>query len=520
MNKYLDEPLKSRLKKNSITNIIYFCILIPINFIITPLILKFVGKETFGIWTLTWTILAFMEFLSLQTPSAVAVFVPKYDPEKESGKINEILNTLFVFYFVIALVFTGLFMVSENQLIKLFFKVDQPLLEKARFVLGFSFYIFIVNFILLSFGYLLSGFNIYYIYNILHIIIGTARFILFIVVLYAGFGIKGITIVQMLSIIAETILILVFTRIVFLRLSFNPVLFSFKRLKEMLSLSLKMLVTRIAGTVNYNVDKLVLGYFLNPVVAGFYQIGSNMAKYISTLPDMLGLTSLLPAASELRAKDQMHKMEILYEKANKYMFFAALFMCAGIIIFGNDFVNLWLGPGYESVYVVMVFLAGAYTYNLLGYSAINLLNGLERVNGPMIISLLGAAMNIILSIILARKFGLSGALTGTAISMFASATAMYILFYKLLKYRLNFARVFFKPALSILISYAAYYLVNKFISVRMNWIFFLIEVIIFSIAFIVLSVFVFRHFDEYDMDLIKGILKIGNKSNLKSRKKA
>jgi O-antigen/teichoic acid export membrane protein len=482
------------------------------------MILRFVGKEAFGIWTLTWTILAFMEFLTLQTPSAVAVFVPKYDPEKETGKINEILNTLFVFYLVVALVFTGLFMVSENQIIRLFFKVDQPLLEKARFVLGFSFYLFIVNFILLGFGYLLTGFNIYYIYNILHIVTGVARFILFIVVLYAGFGIKGITVVQMLLIIAETILIIIFTKIVFPKLSFNPMLFSFKKLKEMLSLSVKMLVTRIAGTVNYNVDKLVLGYFLNPVVAGFYQIGSNTAKYISTLPDMLGLNSLLPAASELKARDQMHKMEMLYEKANKYMFFAALFMCAGIIIFGNDFVNLWLGPGYESVYIVMIFLAVAYTYSLLGYSAINLMNGLERVNEPMIISVAGAVINIILSIILAKKFGLTGALTGTAISMFISATAMYVLFFKLLKYRLNLARVFFKPALSILISYAVFYAVKKFIFFRINWFSFFAQVIIFSIVFIILSVFVFRHFDEYDMDLIKGILKIGIKSNLKISK--
>lgn len=511
MNKYLDEPLKSRLKKNSITNIIYFCVLIPINFIVTPLILRHVGKEIFGVWTLTWTILAFMEFLSLQTPSAVAVFVPKHDPEKEADKINEIMNTLFIFYLAMALVCALLFMFCESWLIKLFFKVGPGLMPDTRFVLGFSFYLFIINFILACFCFLLSGFNIYYVYNIMHIIISVIRFVLFVAVLRAGLGIRGVTVVQMLSIVTETIIILIITKIMFPPLKFNPKLFSLKKLKEMLSLSVKMLVTRIAGTVNYNVDKLVLGYFLNPVIAGYYQIGANISKYISTIPDMLGLPSLLPAASELKAKDQMHKLEILYERANKYMFYAAMLLLSGIVFFGKDFVDLWLGPGFESVYLAMVFLAAAYTISLFGYSAINLLNGLEKVNEPMVVSLIGAVLNIVLSIILTKKFGLEGALAGTTVSMCLTAIALYVLFYKILKYRLNFMHIFFKPIISLIIARGIFIFLNKAFIFGKSWLLLFAGIAAFCAVFIVLTVFIFRHFDDYDMDLIKGMFSAEGK---------
>jgi O-antigen/teichoic acid export membrane protein len=122
--KHIDEPLKERLKKNTISNIAYFVLTFPIMFIITPMILKHVGKEAYGVWAIAGTVIAFLDFIGLQTPTALSVFIPKIDPKKNSGQINELLNTLFVFYMAVAVITAAAYFCFKNTLILSIFKVE------------------------------------------------------------------------------------------------------------------------------------------------------------------------------------------------------------------------------------------------------------------------------------------------------------------------------------------------------------------------------------------------------------
>ncbi len=511
--KYLDDTLKNRLSKNSLTNILHFLLTIPVIFVLTPLILRYVGKEVYGIWVLTGTILVFLELLGgVQTPTALSILVPRYNPKKDYDEINSLVNTMFVFYFFSALFFLALYLLFEGSLIQMFFNVDNELIPLTRFILGFSVAMFLFNFVLLGFGYLVGAFNITYFTNILHVVIAYARAGLIIAALFLGYGIKGVVAAQMATLILETVIILAFTKKVFPPLKFNPLLFSTKKLKDLLSLSIRLVFSRAAYLINYHVDKLILGYFINPVMAAYYQIGASITKYISRIPEIVGLPSLVPAASELKAKNQPEKIKVLYERVNKYMFYPAVFFAAGILIFGKEFTFLWLGEGYGQVYTVMVFLCAAYTYGLIGYPAMNILNGLGKVNGPMIITSVAAVLNIALSIVLTIKYGLNGALAATVISIFAGNSAMYLLFFIRVRYPLRLVNIFLKP----LIAAAAAFFVNGFIEgadlIKEGWVYFLIKITVFALVYFILTVFVFKHFDDKDINLIKGVLPGGKKN--------
>ena len=505
--KYIEEPLKQRLKKNSLTNILFFVLTFPLMFILTPMILKYTGKEAYGVWALTGTILAFIELLGgMQTATAVGIIVPKLDPKKDSADINGIANTLFWFYAGIAAVLAVAFLFLKQPILDMFFKVDTSLAATASFVLVFSFFIFLLNFVLTSFAYLMGGFNIFYIYYILHIISSVLRFGLMAFCLVKGYGIKGIAEVQMAVLILETLATLVITKIVYPPLKFSLKFFSPVKLKGMLTLSLKLIMNKMAVLVNYNVDKLVLSYFLTPVFAGLYQIGSNISKYISQVPDMIGLISLMPAASELKAKNEMHKLETLYTRVNKYVFFLAIFIFSGITIFGKEFVAIWLGKGYEDVYLVMTVLSGAYTVALAGYVSMNLLNGLERIRETFIISTVSAVVNIVLSIVLTKFYGLKGALTGTTIAMAGSGIALAVLFYKMTGIKMRLFDVFLKPIITAVVCFGGYYAFSKYVTIPSNWPVFFAKALVFTAVYMGLLVGLLRHFDAYDWDLLRNYL--------------
>lgn len=507
--RFLNDPLKERLKKNSITNILYFGLTFPILFFITPLILKYVGKEIYGIWVLTGTILIFIElFANMQMSSAVSILIPKYDNKKDVNEINQICNTLVIFYFFVSVFIFVLYFIFRENLINLFFKVEKNNIEIANFILTVSLYIFLINFIITGFVYLLGGFNIFYINNILHIIFGFLRAGLMVFVLFAGYGIKGIVLVQMITTLFETILLVFFTKIVFPPLQFGLIYFNFEKLKAMIGISVKLLFSKIAIQINNNIDKLILGYFLNPVIITYYQLGAGIAKYITSVPEMLGLSSLLPAASELKTRKQTEKIVILYNRVNKYIFFMAFLLCAGFIIFGREFINLWLGNGYDEAYTALTILSIAYVLGIMGFAAMNLLNGMEKINETMFVSIICAVVNVILSIILTRYYGLKGAATGTLISMGIGSLLFYFLFYKIIKCHLNLIDVFLKPLICVMVAFSVNYLIEIKISIGANWILFFGKTLIFSFVYFFMSYFVVGLFDNYDKEIVKSYIPI------------
>ena len=144
--KHIKEPLKERLKKNSITNILHFILTFPLMFIITPMILKYVGKELYGVWALTGTILIFVElFGGIQTSSALSILVPRYNPETQNKDINELVNTMFVFYLFSAMVFLILYLLTQSSILKLFFNVKKEIIPLTKFIISFSLYLSLIH---------------------------------------------------------------------------------------------------------------------------------------------------------------------------------------------------------------------------------------------------------------------------------------------------------------------------------------------------------------------------------------
>ncbi|HPD18617.1 MAG TPA: oligosaccharide flippase family protein [Candidatus Goldiibacteriota bacterium] len=502
--RFINEPLKNRLKKNSITNILYFVLTLPIIFFITPLILKYVGKEAYGIWVIAGTILIFVElFTNMQMSAAVSILIPKYDVNKNKKDLNEICNTLVFFYFLTSVLVFVLYFFFKGNIINLFFNVEKNSVETVNFVLTASIYLFLINFVISGFVYFMNGFNVFYINSIMHIITGYVRAGLMVFVLFAGYGIKGIVIVQMTTTLAETIILVFFAKVIFPPLKIGLKYVNFEKFKTMFNVGSRLFFSRVATQINNNVDKLILGYFLNPVMTAYYQIGSSIAKGITNIPEILGLYSLLPAASELKNKNQNNKIPVLYNRVNKYIFFVALFLCSGFIIFGREFINLWLGRGYNEAYMVLRILSIAYTLGVAGYAAMNLLNGMEKINETMTVSIVCAIINVMLSIVLTKFYGLKGAAVGTLISMGISAVWFYLLFYKIIKCHLNLVEIFIKPLLCILAAFCINFLIELKIITYSNWMLFFVKIFIFSVIYFFMSYFVVRQFDDYDRDIIK-----------------
>ena len=69
---------------------------------------------------------------------------------------------------------------------------------------------------------------------------------------------------------------------------------------------------------------------------------------------------------------------------------------------------------------------------------------------------------------------------------------------------MNIIDVFFKPAISLIIAYVVIYFIETGAGIHMSWFYFAGKAILFTAVYTGLNLFVFKQFDKYDIDLIKG----------------
>ncbi len=499
--KYTDEPLKSRLKKNSISNILYFILTLPIMFVLTPMIINSVGAEDYGIWVIAGTVLVFTELIAnFQTSSALSVMIPRIDPKKEPEKINEVISTLFVYYLAAAVFVCVAYFFLEPLIMKAFFRTSPEKAGFASMIMALSIYPFMANFVIAGIGYLAGAFNIFYLSNMLHIITSYVRTALMIWAVKAGTGITGVVYSQMGTLIAESIVIVFFCRMIFPPLRVSLRLFSAGTLSYMIRLSAKLFTARASNVLSANFDKLALGFFINPAAAGIYQLGAGIARYISNLPEMLGFASLLPASSELKRENRQDTMKVLADKTSRYTAFAGIFMAAAIITFGKEFIYLWLGKGYEDVYSVMAILACAYAISILSYPIQNILNGTGHEKKAMWAGIISSVITTVLITVFTWKMGIKGAAYAALASSFISLFLYYVYYVSLTGHVINLLKHIIKPAATGVILFMAFYTISQ----AGNWLIFFLKAVLYTAAFMAIVQGAFRIFDQNEINsLIK-----------------
>ena len=93
-------------------------------------------------------------------------------------------------------------------------------------------------------------------------------------------------------------------------------------------------------------------------------------------------------------------------------------------------MHAWMGEGYATSVLVIRFLVIGIFFNTLTGMASSIGRGIRQVSYEMWGSLVVASLNIVLSLLLIIRFGLIGALIGTASSLILGTTLFFYLFHR------------------------------------------------------------------------------------------
>jgi O-antigen/teichoic acid export membrane protein len=181
---------------------------------------------------------------------------------------------------------------------------------------------------------------------------------------------------------------------------------------KLLSLSSWLFVNDAAGLLQMKTDVFVIGALLPIAAVTPYAVCLKLSRIPKIITDQF-VKVLLPLASELHARDDRQRLRTLYVWSSRLTL--AIFVPIGctIAMLAADVLTIWMGPEYGTYSPLVVVLVLALGLDIAQWPAGRILQGTARVRPMAVVAAATGVANLILSIVLARRFGLIGIALGT-----------------------------------------------------------------------------------------------------------
>lgn len=177
----------------------------------------------------------------------------------------------------------------------------------------------------------------------------------------------------------------------------------------------------VADQIFWKTDQLILGYMYGTSAVSIYSVGSQLVNAYAPLGFAVS-SVFMPKVSEFwHADHDMSAISSLFVKVSRVALYPLLAVLLGFIIFGQDFVRLWAGYDYIDAYWVAVLELVPFTIDVSQNIGLTILQVMNRYGFRAKMYLTAAIANIVLTIVLAQRFGIIGAAAASGVSILASS---------------------------------------------------------------------------------------------------
>ncbi len=390
-----------------------------------PLTIGYLGSERYGVWVTISTFLAFLSFTDFGVANSLTNALGKAYGEGEREVARRYVSSAFAVLSLIAvLLFVTGFVVAPH-LASALFPGAQPELARHEIspALMIAFAIFALNFPLLITNKVLTTHGESALANLWSIGGTIANFVAILSVIWfrgnLPWLVLGCSGLGLLVNCACAVWLFGFAK-PWLRP--HHAALDLAAIRDLFAVGWKFLVIAAAWMVNSETDNLVIAHYLGAAPVTPYSI--TFALFANaTLLQTLAYPSLWPAYTEAFARKDYAWIQKTFRSSFKISFLVAGVVVVFLTIFGRVIIRFWAGDSAVPPFSAIVWMG---IWNLMLshlYVASCLLNATGHLKGMTIYGTITAFLNLALSIILVKIYGMTGVIAGTVI---AFAVANYI----------------------------------------------------------------------------------------------
>ena len=409
---------------------------IAISIIYTPFALKTLGDNEYGLLQTAYSTVAMLSVLMLGFNSSYIRYYARYKAAGEQEAIYK-LNGLFLMLFGVlgSLVLgCGLFLAGNLELV-----FDDGLTAQeyatGRVLLIIITVTMTLSFLRIVFANIISAHERYVFLKGVAMIESVGGPVLNFTVLYLG-----------LRSVAVATVALTMGTIVFLLYAYYAVRvlkqkFIFRNFEKGLLGSLFrftgfIAINLIVDQVNDQVDKVLLARFCGTAVVAVYAIGINFSAYYTQFSTAISgiftpRVHKMVISTEHDLALQRKELTAFFTKVGRMQFLLLALIASGFVLFGQQFLTLWVGPGYKESYYVALLCMIPSTVPLIQNVGIEIQRAENRHHYRSIIYGIIAIFNVAVSVYLCQIWGAAGAALGTgAASVLGHGIIMNVFYHK------------------------------------------------------------------------------------------
>jgi O-antigen/teichoic acid export membrane protein len=187
------------------------------------------------------------------------------------------------------------------------------------------------------------------------------------------------------------------------------------RVRELLAFSWHNFLIHIAAKVVFSADVVVVGVVLGAKAAAYYGIPSRIFGLVAGIGS--GATNLLyPAFSELEGADQLRRQRHLLLTGLRFGLVLTLLLALPLVFIPDLLIHGWIGPGWAPSTWVLALLGVVLIFYQPSQVITQYLIARGRQAPLSRLRLCVVAVNLVLSIVLARTVGLWGVALATVVT--------------------------------------------------------------------------------------------------------
>jgi O-antigen/teichoic acid export membrane protein len=418
----MDKPIS--LSRNVVFNVGGYVISVVASFLITPITIHTLGDARYGAWSLVAELIGYYGLLDLGIRGAVTYYVARYSARNQGEDVKETVSS--AFWLLSACGALALFIgAGFTFAFPYLFRTEGMNLTEVRHSLLIMSALIGVSLPMNVFAGSLIGKQRFDIVTSVEVVTRVLTAIAVYVALRAGGGLVALALIQTAGRMVYWTLTLSACRSVLGGVFARPAWFKMQRVRDLTGYGLRNVVGQVARMVIYRIDLTVVGMFVGIGHITYYSIAGALISYASALCTSFTF-AFTPRFTQLKSSNGDDDLHRLYLFGTRVTGMVVTGLVAGMLIFGKDFIRLWLGASYvngpwtDRSDIIMVILILAHLPYMLQSISRQLLLAMARVRFLMWLNVCEAIANLSLSLLLVRRYGPAGVALGTLFPMAAS----------------------------------------------------------------------------------------------------
>lgn len=413
-----------QIKYGAILSYLGIFVYILVGLLYTPWMIRVIGKDDYGLYTLAYSIVALFVF-DFGISAAIQRFVAKYLAEGEKDKVNNCVSLVYKLYLYIDIIILIILSIVYVLMPYIYRELTIEQITRLEVVFIMAGLFSVISFPFIPLNGILSAHEKFVQLKTCDLLSKVLTVGINAMCLCLGGGLYELVLtnvlVGLLIIVIKFVIVKKQTKIK-VRIGYNDK----KEVRSLLSFSGWTTVVALCQRCIFNIAPSILGMFASAGVIAVLGISISLEAYTYTFACALNGLFLPKISRILYGKGDILPLMI---RVGRIQILTLGILLIGFWVVGRDFISAWLGVGYEDSYVCTLLLITPAFFLLPADIADQTLIASGNVKYRAFVYLTMAIVNIPLSVIMTKYYGLVGLAFSIFIAYVVRNIALYYVYY-------------------------------------------------------------------------------------------